>query len=149
VTYAVLRKGSGLKQSGKPLVALGKPVESLGVEVDCETLWIKAATDATDMAVACSATVKHGPAERQGRAVFAEGRGANRWEVKASDGQRRHPVPTIHRRDLRQFLEPYVSRLNDQERYPDPLAMGFHCRDHGLSHRDAHRGRKADKDDSR
>lgn len=58
VTNAVLRKGSGLKPSGKQIVAVGKPVESLGVEVDAETLRIKAATNATDMAVACSATVK-------------------------------------------------------------------------------------------
>jgi len=61
LTYAVVRKGSGLKRSGKPLVAVGKPIESLGVEVAGETVRIEAvtdATDATDMAVACSATVK-------------------------------------------------------------------------------------------
>ena len=42
MTYAVVRKGSGLKRSGKPLVAVGKPIESLGVEVAGETVRIVA-----------------------------------------------------------------------------------------------------------
>ncbi len=58
VTYAVLRKGSGLKRAGKPLVEAGKPVESLGAHVEGETVRIETATDATDVVVACSATVK-------------------------------------------------------------------------------------------
>jgi hypothetical protein len=39
-------------------VEVGKPIESLGVEVEGETVRSATATDATDIVVACSATVK-------------------------------------------------------------------------------------------
>ena len=90
MTYAVLRKGYGMKRAGKPLVAVGKPVESLGAHVEGKTVRIETATDATDVVVACSAAVKHRPVERQGRDVLAKGRrGANRWEAKALEMQGR------------------------------------------------------------
>jgi hypothetical protein len=81
VTYAVLRKGSGLKRAGKPLVEAGKPVESLGAHVEGETVRIEAATDATEVVVACSATVKQAllngkdvPLSRKDDAVRIDGK---------------------------------------------------------------------------